>query len=172
MKVLVVWSSVTGNTEKIARAVAKGCPQAQVLPVAQAPDPAGFDRIFLGFWCDKGLIDEPSRDYLGTIREAAVRKGTPIEVAFFGTLGGNPQSEKSLEWLERKVSEETGDGSAIVRIGARMWQGKIAPAVVEMMNRMMPMTPERRARIDSAASHPDENDELQAAQWAAGIMNA
>ncbi len=172
MNVLVVWSSVTGNTEKIARAVAKGCPQALALPVSQAPDPAGFDRIFLGFWCDKGLIDGPSRAYLGTIREAAAKRGEPVQVAFFGTLGGDPRSEKSLEWLDRKVREEVGDGSLIVRLGARMWQGKIAPAVVEMMNRMMPLSPERKARIDAAAAHPDENDERQAAQWAAEIMGA
>ncbi len=172
MKVLVVWSSVTGNTEKIARAAARGCPGARVCSVDKAPDPAGFGPVFLAFWCDKGEIDANSLAYLGRIRDAAKAKGTPIDVAFFGTMGGEPESERARQWLQRKVAEQAGAGELIRPIGAQLWQGRIDPRVVERMKRVMPMPPERLARIEAAASHPDAQDERQAAQWAAGILQA
>lgn len=169
MKVLVVWSSVTGNTEKIAKAAARGCPGAEVFAADKAPDPARYGRIFLAFWCDKGEIDANSLAYLGRIRDAAKDRGAPIDVAFFGTMGGDPQSERGRQWLERKVAEQTGAGELIRPIGARLWQGRVAPQVVEMMKRVMPMPPERLARIEAAAVHPTEEDERQACLWAAQI---
>lgn len=172
MKVLVVWSSVTGNTEKIARAAARGCPGAQVCAVDKAPDPAGFGPVFLAFWCDKGEIDANSLAYLDRIRDAAKAKGAPIDVAFFGTMGGEPESERARQWLQRKVAEQAAAGEFIRPIGARLWQGRIDPQVVERMKRMMPMPPERLARIEAAAAHPNAEDERQAAQWATETMKA
>lgn len=172
MRVLVTWSSVTGNTEKIARAVARKCPHAEIVPVADAPDPGGFDTIFLAFWCDKGQIDERSRAYLETIREAARKKGSFIDVAFFGTMGGDPRSERSIAWRDRVIDAEVGDGTLIRCIGRRMWQGRVDPEVTERMNRVIPMTPERRALLEEAARHPNEEDEQEAEAWAAAILDS
>ena len=169
-RMLVTWSSVTGNTEKIARAAARGCPLAQTAPVADAPDPGGFATIFLAFWCDKGQIDEGARSYLEKIREAARKRGAPIDVAFFGTMGGDPESQRSIAWRDRVIDAEAGDGALVRCIGRRMWQGRVDPAVTERMNRVMPMTPERKALLDEASRHPNEEDERQAEAWAAALL--
>ena len=45
-------------------------------------------------------------------------------------------------------------------------KGKVDPKVVAMMQRMAsdvhPMTPERKARLEEAAKHPDEEDRRKA----------
>ena len=60
-------------------------------------------------------------------------------------------------------------------LGTFICQGRIDPAVLEMMRKMAsaahPMTPERQARIREAEKHPDEAD-LLAAQAAFRDMAA
>jgi hypothetical protein len=53
--------------------------------------------------------------------------------------------------------------------GSWICQGRIDPRVIEAMQKMAPnvhpMTPERRARIEEAAKHPDENDLASAREF-------
>ncbi len=161
MSSLVVYSSVTGNTRKIAEAIASGFSDAVIAPADNAPAADGFDNVFVGFWCDKGMVDEKALNYLKAMK--------PGKVAVFGTLGGNPKSELSLEF-QKKARETIPAHLELVDL--RMWQGKIDPKVIEMMSRLpgaKPMTPERKARLDEAAKHPNEQDCAEAADWARSI---
>ena len=58
--------------------------------------------------------------------------------------------------------------------GSWLCQGKIDPRVLEAMARMAgnvhPMTPERKARIEEAAKHPDEDDCRRAQAFFRGIL--
>ena len=56
MKTLVVYSSRTGNTEKVARAVAEGLHDCDVYAVKDAPNPSGYDFVAVGYWVDKGML--------------------------------------------------------------------------------------------------------------------
>ncbi len=153
MKSLVVYSSRTGNTEKVAKAVFDALPEPkEIFSAKEAPDPAGYDFLALGFWVDKGTANAGSATYMKGV------KGKKI--GLFGTLGAYPDSDHARQCME-KVKQMV-DGNEV--LGEFMCQGKVDPALVKMMETKMKddphhsMTPERRARLEEAARHPDEKD--------------
>lgn len=158
MKSLVVYSSRTGNTRKVANAVFDSLPgDRDIFPVEQAPPATGYDFVAIGFWVDKGRPDDKAASYMQTIQGATV--------GLFGTLGANPDSPHARDCMRRAVDLVSGNHVA----GTYLCQGRIAPAVVEMMiktaSHAHPMTPERMANIEAAESHPDDAD-LEKAQAA------
>ncbi len=157
MKSLVVYSSRTGNTEKVARAIADCLPRpCDLLPVDQAPDLSagggthGYDFVALGFWVDKGGPDAAAAKYMQAVKNC--------RVGLFGTLGAWPDSDHARDCIRR--AEEMMAGNEV--LGSFLCQGRIDPAVIAMMQKMAsdahPMTPERIARIREAERHPDEKD--------------
>lgn len=161
MKVLVTYATVTGNTEIIARAIAKALPGSDLVKLPSEVNPEDYDLIFAGFWCDKGHPDEVWQSF------QAKAKHRPI--AYFGTLGGSPASEGGLKFA--KKAEESFPAEKLLAV--RLWQGKIDPKVLAFMAKMpgaKPMTPERQARLDEAAKHPTEEDRAEAAAWAKAVL--
>ncbi|MDR1933922.1 MAG: flavodoxin family protein [Spirochaetales bacterium] len=158
MKALVVYSSRTGNTEKIARAIHAAMPRGTGLAGPRdAPDPEGFDFIALGFWVDKGNADAQSLEYIKKIREK--------KVGLFMTLGARPDSEHAKKCMN-SVKALLEPRNTVIR--EFVCQGKIDPALTKMFESFPAdhphaMTDERRARHEEAAKHPDENDLARAA---------
>ena len=70
MKSLVVYSSRTGNTRKIAEAVAEALPGCHLHPVEEAPQPEGYDLVAVGYWVDKGMPDDAAKKYMERIKRA------------------------------------------------------------------------------------------------------
>jgi len=163
MKALVVYSSRTGNTRKIAEAIHSIMPEGAVLaPVEKAPDPQGCDFVALGFWIDKGEPDAAMSAYMGKF------KG--LNVGLFGTLGAWPDSEHARESMQKAVSR-LGDNNVL---GTFICQGKVDPRLIEAMAKMPnnphPMTEERKARLEEAAKHPNEADCFAAQKVFADIV--
>jgi flavodoxin len=151
MKSLVVYSSCTGNTRKVANAVFDSLPgDREIFPVEQAPRADGYDFVAIGFWVDKGRPDAKAVSYMQTVQGATV--------GLFGTLGADPDSPHARESMRRAVDLVSGNQVA----GTFLCQGRIDPAVVEMMTKtashVHPMTPERMANIKAAETHPDDTD--------------
>ena len=159
-RVLVTYESVTGNTKRVAEAIAAVIPGSVLLPITDAPAPEGFDRVFVGFWCDKGHASDGADTYLKS------HPGYPF--ILFGTLGGVPGVGYSVTY-ENRVREELTAANVPFR-DFRLWQGKIDPALVEKSKARFPMTPERRVRIAAAATHPDEADLNDAQACALGQL--
>jgi len=68
MKSLVVYSSQSGNTRKLAEAVLDALSGEKALyPIDEAPDPSGYGFIAVGFWLMGGKPDPKSSEYLGKI---------------------------------------------------------------------------------------------------------
>jgi flavodoxin len=159
MKSLIVYSSRTGNTRKIAESILTAMPEGtELFPVETAPEPANYDFVALGFWIDKGAPDSAMAKYMGRVREKSV--------GLFATLGAWPDSEHARDCM-RKAAELL-PGCRV--LGTFICQGKIDPALLAAMEKMAqtgahPMTEERRARIAEAAKHPDDAD-CEAAQKA------
>jgi len=84
MKVLVAYATVTGNTEIIARAIASAIPGADLKKLPADVNPQDYDFIFAGFWCDKGTPDE--------VWQAFQKDAKARPIAYFGTMGGDPNS--------------------------------------------------------------------------------
>lgn len=161
MKTLVVYSSRTGNTEKVARAVAQGLQDCDIYSVKDAPNPSGYGFVAVGYWVDKGMPDADAKRYLESIENSTV--------ALFGTLGAWPHSEHAEDCKKKGEALlcEPQRGNRV--LGSFLCQGRVDPAVVAMMQKMAgnahPMTDERRARLEEAAKHPDEEDCRQAREY-------
>ena len=51
MKAAVVYSTLIGNTKKVAEAFCAGLGEgAELFEVSNAPDPAAYDLVAVGFW--------------------------------------------------------------------------------------------------------------------------
>ena len=155
MKTLVVYSSRTGNTKKVAQAMAEVMPGCELLPVEKAPSSVEqYDVTAVGYWVDRGMPDAAIRAWLEGVRNA--------RLAFFGTLGAWPDSEHARECMARGEALALEPARGNVVLGSWLCQGRVDPKVLEIMARMAgdvhPMTEERKARIAEAARHPDDED--------------
>ncbi|HBT89979.1 flavodoxin family protein [Desulfobacter sp.] len=139
-----------------------------------------FDRHYFAKICDNPLT--------GAFKKKSVVHaglgGTPVATeksGLFGTLGAYPDSDHARECL--KNARAFVKGNEI--LGEFLCQGKVDPALIKIMETKMmdaphhSMTPERRARLEEAAKHPDEKDLADAralffklAQIAAGKVSA
>ena len=149
MKNLIVCSSKTGNTNKIAEAIFDILPESRELfSVEDAPSPDSYDFIAIGFWVDRGAADGKAQQYMKRIKEK--------KVGIFGTLGAYPNSIHAREVLSSV--RELLDGNDL--LGEFICQGKIDPNILDKMpkNGVHTMTPERKTRIDEAKKHPNETD--------------
>ena len=78
MRTCIVYSSCTGNTRKVAEAMA----EASGLPccaLRHDPDPQDYDLLAVGFWVRKGLPDARPQRYIQSIQDK--------NNITFGTLG-------------------------------------------------------------------------------------
>jgi hypothetical protein len=158
MKRLVVYSSRTGNTRKLAEAIAAAIDADDVMPVASAPDPSGYDFVAMGFWADKGGPDELAQTYMKRIAGKAV--------GLFGTAGVYPESEHGIRFMARAVEMMRSND---IRCTFHC-QGRIDPVLVaRRLQRGAddphgPATPEWLERVEEAAKHPNADDLALAAR--------
>ncbi|MDL2306962.1 flavodoxin family protein [Desulfovibrio sp. OttesenSCG-928-C06] len=148
---LLVYSSVTGNTRAVAEAVLPVMPSGtSIFRVQDAPDPAGFDFIALGFWVRRAAPDPLMLDYMARIQGKTV--------ALLGTLAAWPDSPHAGKVLENAA--KALEGNRIVM--NFLCQGKLSPQRMALRQKTdsagHPMTPERLARLEEAAKHPDAQD--------------
>lgn len=127
MKSLVVYSSKSGNTKRVAEAVARGLGEDTVLATpADAPDYRDFDFVAVGFWIEKERPNFEVQKYLRRL------KGKKVGVFF--TLGADPASDHARICLENvKPFFEENEV-----LGYFMCQGKIDPARVKWVRQMPP----------------------------------
>lgn len=164
MKVLVVYSSQTGNTEKIARSISSAIEGSQLAKLPAKLDLHGIDLCFCGFWCDKGQPDELWKNFFESIPN--------IPCAIFGTLGGSPKSEKGSAYIQKMRNLYLEKENVL---DLQMWQGKVDPKLLEAMAKMPgmpPMTEERKQRLEEASKHPTQEDCDEAAAWATQIVSS
>lgn len=160
MKSLIVYSSKTGNTQKVAEAILSVMPEGtDIFPVENAPDPDGYDFIAVGYWVDRGTANTEMATYLPKIRGK--------KVGLFFTLGAFPDSPHAQDSFNNGVSL-LGEGCEVI---AKFWcQGAIDPKLTEWMSKLPANhphspNPERIRRWQEAAKHPDAAD-LEAAKIA------
>jgi flavodoxin len=169
MKIRLVYSSLTGNTKKVAEGIRATLPaEAEFYRVEQAPEPGGCDLLVLGFWIDKGRADNLMLDYFQKVHGK--------QVAFFFTLGDYPDGPHAAQVAAgaQKLLEENNNRV----LGYFPCQGKVDPDFLERLKRTLPpghphaqMAPERKARLEEAAKHPDEDDLKAAAMFIKGILD-
>lgn len=157
MSYAIVYSSRTGNTAMLARAVREALPQEDCRYFgAPAPQALAADTVYVGFWTDKGTCDEPTARFLQSL--------TDQKVFLFGTAGFGGAPAYFQQILDR-VKANLAPGVQVT--GTYMCQGKM-PQAVRDRYAAIEENPRRTAMLenfDQALSHPDQEDlaRLQAA---------
>ena len=160
MKKLVIFSTLTGNTEKIANAIFSVIEGEKKLLNVEDSDKINiedYDKIIVGYWVDKGDADEKMKVFMSKIRNKTVSS--------FGTLGSKSDSEyaKKCMTIVRKFLESNGNKVEKEFI----CQGAISPQLIEKFRKMTKegiltghhaVTPETEKRWAEAAKHPNETD--------------
>lgn len=154
-KSLVVYSSLTGNTKKVAEAVQSVIPNCDIFPVENAPENLDdYYFVSVGYWVDRGLPDAKSKKFIKSLKN--------MNVALFGTLGAYPDSPHALGCIRDSEAMLKKEGSNNNVLGSFLCLGKIDPKLIDYMGKFMgdthPVTPERKERLLQVQTHPDEND--------------
>ena len=163
MKNLVIYSSMTGNTKKIAEKIFESLSDAEIFPVQNAPENlAEYDLIFLGYWLKRGAPDLNMTKFLPKVHDA--------KVVFFQTHGAEKNSEHAITAFAR-AAYLLGENCKI--IGTFGCQGKINPALIEH-RKNIPNDPHGGEkgfeRWKNAATHPDEQDLKDASDFAKKML--
>jgi flavodoxin len=160
---LIVYSSKTGNTRKLAEGIHRGLtralgagqgevPAIRLAAVEENPRPGEAGWLLVGFWADRGSADQKARDYLKSLEGC--------RIGLFGTLGAYPDSSHAAD-IRNRARELAAEKNTV--LGCFLCQGKIDPALTERFRNLPPdnphaMTGEREKRHLEAAKHPDDRD--------------
>lgn len=154
----IVYSSKTGNTKMLADALHQALPADDCLYFG-APDAQALaaERIYIGFWTDKGTCDAETAAFLAQL--------THQEIFLFGTCGfggGVAYFEQILARVRDLLSE------SVQLVGSYLCPGKMPQSVRDRYVRIAEEEPAKRSHMqkmifnfDCALSHPDADD-LQA----------
>ena len=153
MSYAIVWSSETGNTEQLARSIREVAGDDCLYMGAPSDAALAADRVYIGFWTDKGTCDGEVAAFLSKLGEQ--------EVFLFGTAGFGG-SREYFDQIMGRVLKNVPAGATVV--GAFMCQGKMPMAVRERYEAMRRSGDSAEkvdamiANFDEALSHPDDAD--------------
>ena len=158
-KFLIVYSSRTGNTKKVAEALYAAAPEGSVLREAgDMPEADGYGAVFAGYWMDRGGPDEAMKAFLRTL--------SGQKVVLFETMGAGPEGEHAYTGFANAATC-LPEGNTVAGVFAV--QGAIDPALVAAMRKMGPSNPHGTSQMmqtaEAAASHPDAADLERAGRY-------
>ena len=160
MSYAIVYSSRTGNTALLARAIQEALPQGECIYCgAPSGEALAADTLYVGFWTDMGTCDEAIAGFLKQL--------TDQKVFLFGTAGFGGSEAYFAQIMER-VRNNLAPGVQV--LGTYMCQGKM-PQTVRTRYEQMPESPRRSmmlANFDQAVNHPDAADLARLKEAVAG----
>lgn len=154
MKMLLTYSSKTGNTEAVAKAVAKVLPKGiDFLKINEVKNTDPYDTVIVGFWVDKGMPDEQALSFICTLEHK--------RIGYFFTLGAYPDSQHAKDCHNKTVALFTEHNNTV--ISSFCCQGKIDPVLTEQFKNLPKDHPHymdeaRIKRHQEAAKHPNAKD--------------
>ena len=155
MEYMIVYSSNTGNTEIIAKAIKDVMDENGCLYYGKPDGILNQDAeiIFVGFWVLKGSCTEEIKKYLGTLENK--------KIFLFGTAGFGG-SEAYFDTILTSIKHNISDSNTI--IDSFMCQGKMSHNILERYHKLLEEEPENSKVINmidnynNALSHPDIKD--------------
>lgn len=152
MKILITYSSVTGNTKKVAKAIAEELKDCDFLDIKDVKN-LDYDIIIVGTWIRRTTADPKAMEFIDKI------KGK--KVAFFFTLGAYPNSEYADRCI-KNITELFLKNNNIL-LGNFHCHGAVSPSVIARAMKRSQDDPhgsieKRMERWKHASTHPDEND--------------
>lgn len=158
--VVIVYESKTGNTKKIAKALAETAGErCSVYSVEEITDVPEATVIFAGYGVYRAEPLGAMQEFLATLHNK--------KVVLFQTLGAEPYSEHGMVSFANSAKFLPSDAKVL---GVFSVRGAIDPNFIEKM-RQLPAghphsaSPASEARWAVAASHPDEQDLQNAKEY-------
>ena len=148
MNYLVVYSSKSGNTKKLAEAIYDFLPPGKELrPIAEAPDgPSDYNFVAVGFWVKDGQPDPATVEYLKKFNEGH-------QLFLFATHGGARKNEDVDQAME-KAKKLAHKARIVAQFSC---QGEVAPEILEKARSQEP-PPAWLASAEAASGHPNQSD--------------
>lgn len=147
MKILIVYSSQSGNTLKLAKALFDNLDEKkEIFSVEDAPSPDNYDLAAVGFWLQAGKPDPKIAEYLA-------KCGKESRLFLFATHGAAKGSDHADNALNHAVS--LTDGAEIA--GVFSCQGEVNPKFLEKV-KQKEQPPIWINDASTAVGHPDESD--------------
>jgi flavodoxin len=168
-KWFIVYSSLTGNTEKVGQAILAGAPEGSVAKNCREvedffAESADFDVIVVGYWLKRGGADPLTMKILPQI--------TGKRVISFETHGTMPNTEHAVTAFARAAYQLGGDCEIL---GTFACQGKINPKLIARRQDAPADDPhgpseKNQQRWAVGAERPNEEDLLAAKDFAAAMQ--
>ncbi|MGL6100135.1 MAG: flavodoxin family protein, partial [Fusobacteriaceae bacterium] len=114
MKTVIVYSSKTGNTKKVADSINEAINESEVKSCKENLEKE-YDLYILGGWIDRGTFDSGMLKFIENIKEK--------KVAYFFTLGAEPDSKHAQDCRENIETLLLENGNEV--LGSFCCQGAI-----------------------------------------------
>lgn len=162
MKVLITYSSCTGNTKKLAEGIYNNIKNdsklhLEIKPIKDVESIEMYNALLVGYWVDKGGPNKEAQEFMMKIKDK--------KVGIFATLGAYPDSEYAFNCLVRgeNLLKENNE-----IIGKYICQGAVSPELIERFKQLdssnyHAITDEKLRRYKIASLHPNEGEMLSAA---------
>lgn len=156
MKVQVIYSSLTGNTKKLANAIYSGIvvPEKSIHDLKDGVPKVDGDILLLGYWGNSGQPNEEMKTFLQGIRGKAV--------GIFCTLGYYSDSAHARQTVEAGLDLVKQNNEII---GSFVCSGAVArdPKTQKNGEKSVP-TEQKELRWDMVRSHPTDAECALAAE--------
>ena len=147
MKSLIVYSSQTENTKKLANVIYDNLEgEKDICSVDQAQSLEGYDRLFIGFWFQAGKPDPKTLEFLE-------KADNGFKVFLFATHG----AAKGSDHVNNAVNYARNLLKNAYVTGVFTCQGEVNPKVLEKV-KQKPEPPVWIGDADDAVGHPNEED--------------
>lgn len=147
MKSLIVYSTQTDNTRKLAHTIHESLPgEKEISFVDDAPAPEAYDFVAVGFWLMAGKPDPKAAAYLEGLKEDQ-------KVFLFATHGAAKGSAHAQQAMQ--AGRELAAAASV--LGTYSCQGEVNPKVLAKV-KSKPQPPVWLDDAATAVGHPDEGD--------------
>ncbi|WP_066891287.1 flavodoxin family protein BilS [Clostridium nigeriense] len=154
MKALVVYSSLTGNTKKIAEAMYEEINiEKDIYKSNEDFNIENYDFIAVGYWVNKGICDDKIKEILEKVNNK--------NIILFGTLGAK-ENGPYYDSIKKRIEELVPENNKI--LGHFLCQGKINEKLTERYKEMLKNNQgdehvkEQLKNHEEASKHPDDKD--------------
>lgn len=170
MKVLIIYFSQTGNTERIAHAIKDGLSSAHEVIMKSieekpAPLPGDFDLLFIGSPCHAGTLSGQVKSFLLDLSD-----GSHFQAAGFITHASPAYNHTDYENCMTYFSS-LFQKKRIRYHGCYECQGQLALQLHEFLKKSRNIPDDEWERmVASMNNHPDASDEAGAKQFARDVI--
>ncbi|MCR5559416.1 MAG: flavodoxin family protein [Schwartzia sp.] len=152
----IVVSSVTGNTRKIADAMAEAVGTSAVDLKDTLPEAEGADIVAVGFWLWRGGPDPKTAEFLSKLHDT--------NVVLFATHAADAKSEHAVTALVRAAYNVGPDCNIIATFSC---QGQVSEAVLARRAKLPKDDPHTKSKgWITSKGHPNADDLHEAAEFA------